>query len=113
MRGDLRQKATELAARTDGRLGYLAVGFLLAGVIGYIVSRGPQPVPAPEEKLPLREASRKAQDAFERAYIAKAMKEAEGNLSAAARTLGMYRQTLQNKLRALGMDAAEFRKDGL
>jgi two-component system response regulator AtoC/two-component system nitrogen regulation response regulator NtrX len=70
------------------------------------------PVPVPEEKLPLREASRRAQDAFERAYISKAMREAEGNLSAAARALGMYRQTLQNKLRALRIDAEEFRKGG-
>ena len=70
------------------------------------------PVPVTLEKLPLREASRRAQDAFERAYISKAMREAEGNLSAAARSLGMYRQTLQNKLRALRMDAEEFRKGG-
>jgi len=70
------------------------------------------PLKINEVRLPLREASRKALDSFERAYITRALTEAEGNLSAAARTLGMYRQTLQNKLRALGMDAAQFRKDG-
>jgi two-component system response regulator AtoC/two-component system nitrogen regulation response regulator NtrX len=68
------------------------------------------PIAISEERLPLREASRRALESFERAYIERALEESEGNLSAAARALGMYRQTLQNKLHALGVDAARFRK---
>jgi len=63
-------------------------------------------------RKPLREATREVVEGFERAYVARALTEAGGNLSAAARALGMYRQTLQNKLRALGLDVGEFRKDG-
>jgi DNA-binding NtrC family response regulator len=70
------------------------------------------PIKVGEVRMPLREASRKALDQFERAYVTRALKEAEGNLSSAARALGMYRQTLQNKLRALGVDPAQFRRDG-
>jgi len=62
-----------------------------------------------EVRVPLREASRRALEAFERAYVARALREANGNLSAAARALGMHRQSLQNKLRALGIDPAGFR----
>ncbi|MHC4503947.1 MAG: sigma-54-dependent transcriptional regulator [Planctomycetota bacterium] len=69
-------------------------------------------VKMPTERLPLKEASRKAVQSFERAYVTRALRESEGNLSAAARSLGVYRQTLQNKLRALGIDAAEFREGG-
>jgi len=67
------------------------------------------PVPSGEKWEPLRDASKRSQERFERAYIARALKESEGNTSAAARLLGMYRQTLQNKMRALGMDVEEFR----
>jgi two-component system response regulator AtoC/two-component system nitrogen regulation response regulator NtrX len=75
--------------------------------------RGGAPaVRMPAERLPLKEASRKAVQSFERAYVTRALRESEGNLSAAARSLGVYRQTLQNKLRALGIDAAEFREGG-
>ncbi|MHC4252818.1 MAG: sigma-54-dependent transcriptional regulator [Planctomycetota bacterium] len=70
------------------------------------------PVPTGGEWIKLRDASRKAQETFERGYITRALKETKGNLSAAARLLGVYRQTLQNKLHALGIDAAEFREGG-
>jgi DNA-binding NtrC family response regulator len=71
---------------------------------------GGVPVAAPGGKWePLRDASKRSQEQFDRAYISRALKESEGNTSAAARLLGMYRQTLQNKMRALGMSAEDFR----
>lgn len=71
--------------------------------------RGPE-LPIPDgTRLPLREASRRVLEEFERSYIASALREAKGNLSAAARALGMYRQSLQHKLAALGMDPDAFR----
>jgi len=68
------------------------------------------PVSIGREWVPLRDASRKAQETFERAYVSRALTESEGNLTAAARLLKVHRQTLQNKLRALGVDAEQFRK---
>jgi len=70
------------------------------------------PVPSGGKWEPLRDASKRSQEQFERAYIARALKESEGNTSAAARLLGMYRQTLQNKMRALGMSAEDFKAPG-
>jgi DNA-binding NtrC family response regulator len=68
-------------------------------------------VPSGDKWEPLREASKRSQERFERAYMTRALKETEGNTSAAARLLGMYRQTLQNKMRALGVSADDFRQD--
>ncbi|MHC5053173.1 MAG: sigma-54-dependent transcriptional regulator [Planctomycetota bacterium] len=71
---------------------------------------GGVPVPSGEKWEPLREASKRSQERFERTYISRALKESAGNTSAAARLLGMYRQTLQNKMRALGVSADDFRR---
>ncbi len=71
---------------------------------------GGVPVPTGGRWPPLREASKRSQEEFERAYISRALRESEGNTAAAARLLGMYRQTLQNKMRALGMEADDFRR---
>ena len=41
--------------------------------------------------------------AFERAYIARCLESTDGNVTRAARLLGMHRQSLQHKLRELGL----------
>jgi DNA-binding NtrC family response regulator len=40
---------------------------------------------------------------FERRYIAKCLEESGGNVTRAASVLGMHRQSLQHKLRELGL----------
>lgn len=50
--------------------------------------------PAPDERL----------DAVERDHILRVLEDADGNISEAARRLGLYRRTLQRKLQKLGQD---------
>lgn len=53
--------------------------------------------------LPLSEARDRVTEDFERAAISHALEQESGNISAAARRLGIHRQSLQQKLRQLGM----------
>jgi DNA-binding NtrC family response regulator len=53
--------------------------------------------------LPLSEARDRVTEDFERASIGHALEQESGNISAAARRLGIHRQSLQQKLRQLGM----------
>ena len=61
-----------------------------------------RPVDAALADLPFAEARDRAVDAFERAYLQAAL-ERHGTVSAAARALGLHRQSLQKKLRQLGL----------
>lgn len=55
------------------------------------------------EGLPLTEAKAKLVDAFERHAITSALRASEGNISAAARSLGIHRQNLQQKMAQLNI----------
>lgn len=55
--------------------------------------------------LPLTEGKLKLVEAFERAMIAKTLTEHAGNVSAAARQLGIHRQNLQQKIVQLGLQS--------
>lgn len=46
---------------------------------------------------------------FESEYISRELARSRGNISQAARALGVHRQSLQHKLRELGIDAERFR----
>ena len=54
--------------------------------------------------LPLSEAKSQLVEALERTLIAAALERAAGNVSEAARQLGMHRQSLQQKLTQLGIE---------
>lgn len=54
-------------------------------------------------ELPLTEARNHLLDDFDRVAIERALKLNEGNISAAARKLGIHRQSLQQKMRSLGI----------
>jgi DNA-binding NtrC family response regulator len=54
-------------------------------------------------------AKKKVVDRFEREMITAALSEAGGNISQAARRLGLHRQNLQQKLHELGISAEGFR----
>ncbi len=53
--------------------------------------------------LPYAQAREQAVEQFERRYLARKLREHDGNISATARALGIYRQTLQNKMKRLGL----------
>jgi DNA-binding NtrC family response regulator len=56
-------------------------------------------------------AKRKLVERFERAVLVEALREHGGNISQAARKLGLHRQSLQQKLQELGIAAESFRGD--
>jgi DNA-binding NtrC family response regulator len=61
--------------------------------------------------LPLTEGRNRLVEDFERFAIASALEAESGNVSAAARRLGIHRQNLQQKMRQLGMRAASSESD--
>ena len=65
-----------------------------------------RPVEAAAAELPFAEARRRALDAFDRAFLAAALERHGGNVSAAARALGLHRQSLQKLLARIGLRAA-------
>ena len=67
-------------------------------------------LPAPDGTAgAFAELKRRALVRFESAIIARELARARGNVSQTARSLGLHRQSLQHKLRELGMDAESFR----
>ena len=54
-------------------------------------------------ELPFAEAKRRVIDEFERSYLEEALERSGGNISRTAETIGMARQSLQQKLRELGI----------
>ncbi len=55
--------------------------------------------------LPFAEAKRRAVEEFERAFVSDALRRHGGNISQTAEAIGMVRQSLQQKMRDLGMRA--------
>jgi DNA-binding NtrC family response regulator len=53
--------------------------------------------------MPLSEAKNQVVEALERSLITAALDRADGNISEAARQLGMHRQSLQQKMTQLGI----------
>ena len=49
-------------------------------------------------------------ESFERQYLSQALRENEGNVSRTATAIGMVRQSLQQKIRELGLKVDEFRR---
>jgi DNA-binding NtrC family response regulator len=67
-------------------------------------SSGPlRPAEAALADLPFVEARERASEAWERAFLAAALERHGGNVSATARALDLHRQSLQKRLRQLGM----------
>ncbi len=64
----------------------------------------------PDLTLPFAEAKKQTVETFERQYLSEALREYEGNVSRTANAIGMVRQSLQQKIRELGLSADEFRR---
>ena len=61
--------------------------------------------------LPFAEAKRRAVERFERAFLLDALRASGGNISRAAEHVGMVRQSLQQKIRELGLKSEDWRKE--
>jgi len=69
---------------------------------------GEEPLIAWKPGEDFRTAKERVIERFERAIISAALHEESGNISGAAKALGLHRQNLQQKLRQLGIDAQQF-----
>jgi DNA-binding NtrC family response regulator len=65
---------------------------------------------SPDLELPFADAKRQTVESFERQYLSQALREHEGNVSRTATAIGMVRQSLQQKIRELGLKVEEFRR---
>jgi len=70
-----------------------------AGPVGAVATSG--------QGSSFADAKKRAVEEFERAFLLKALREHDGNVSRTAEAVGMVRQSLQQKLRELGIRAAE------
>ena len=62
------------------------------------------------DEVDFRAAKAGAIDSFERSILSAALRRHNGNVSRAARALGLHRQNMQQKLRRLGISAASFKQ---
>ena len=62
----------------------------------------------PSEDVPFADAKKNAVEDFERAYLLRALRDNEGNISRTAESIGMVRQSLQQKIRELGLRSEEW-----
>jgi len=62
--------------------------------------------PPDDPSVTFSEAKRRAVDEFERAYLLRALRAHDGNVSRTAEAIGMVRQSLQQKMRELGLREA-------
>ena len=69
----------------------------------------PAGAPAPVEGIPLPEAKRRLTDTYEREAIAKALEATGGNVTRAARSLGIARSALQRLLKRHALDPEAYR----
>jgi DNA-binding NtrC family response regulator len=70
----------------------------------------PEAPAAADLELPFADAKRRTVESFEREYLSEALREHDGNVSRTASAIGMVRQSLQQKIRELGLKADEFRR---
>jgi DNA-binding NtrC family response regulator len=69
-----------------------------------------RPAIVPDRSLLFSDAKRQTIERFEREYLNEALREHDGNVSRTANAIGMVRQSLQQKIRELGLKADEFRR---
>jgi two-component system response regulator AtoC len=67
---------------------------------------------APLLDLPFSEAKRRMTNDFERRYLLSALRQHGGNISRTAAAIGMVRQSLQQKIRELGLRSADWSESG-
>jgi DNA-binding NtrC family response regulator len=65
----------------------------------------------PSATLPFAEAKRRAIEQFEKSYLGEALRRHDGNVSRTAEAIGMVRQSLQQKMRELGLRERQEREE--
>jgi two-component system response regulator AtoC/two-component system nitrogen regulation response regulator NtrX len=68
-----------------------------------LIAGAKPPASGTAEELPFSEAKRVAVEGFEREFLLRALRANEGNVSRTATAIGMVRQSLQQKIRELGL----------
>jgi DNA-binding NtrC family response regulator len=66
---------------------------------------------APVDDLPFNEAKRQTVERFERDFLLRALRAHEGNISRTAESIGMVRQSLQQKIRELGLRSEDWGRE--
>ena len=61
--------------------------------------------PATDQAMTFREAKERTVQNFERRFLEEALRRSGGNITRAAESVGMYRQSFQQKMRELGITA--------
>ncbi len=65
-------------------------------------------LPGTDSGLPFSEAKKRTVEAFERAFLLGALRDNEGNVSRTAQSIGMVRQSLQQKIRELDLRSEDW-----
>jgi DNA-binding NtrC family response regulator len=66
------------------------------------------PATTPDLELPFSDAKKRAVEKFERGFLLQALRNSDGNISRAAESIGMVRQSLQQKIRELGLRSEDW-----
>ncbi len=90
--------------------GVIGVGDLRLGVLEAGAAAAAQPSTVPTN-LPFRDAKRSIVESFERSYLIQALRAHGGNISRTAESIGMVRQSLQQKIRELGLRSDDWNGD--
>jgi DNA-binding NtrC family response regulator len=75
---------------------------------GEAANAAPAPAGAGFAGLPFAEAKKRSVESFERAFLLDALRASDGNVSRAADSIGMVRQSLQQKIRELGLRSEDW-----
>jgi DNA-binding NtrC family response regulator len=67
-----------------------------------------EPGPAEFSDLAFSDAKKRAVERFEREFLLRALRDNDGNISRAAESVGMVRQSLQQKIRELGLRSEDW-----
>jgi two-component system NtrC family response regulator len=76
------------------------------------VASGAAPPPATSGDLPFSEAKKAMVESFERSFLLRKLRENNGNVSRTAAAIGMVRQSLQQKIRELGLRSEDWGQTG-
>ena len=72
----------------------------------------PPALPSLPDDLPFNEAKKRTVEHFERSFLLQALRENDGNVSRTAQSIGMVRQSLQQKIRELDLRSEDWSAGG-
>jgi DNA-binding NtrC family response regulator len=105
---ELRNAIEQASVLAPGQV--IGVGDLRLGALEAGAAAAAQPGAVPTN-LPFRDAKRSVVESFERSYLVQALRAHGGNISRTAESIGMVRQSLQQKIRELGLRSDDWNGD--